>query len=317
VASATPAAPTPTPAQATLAWSAGERLGDAAFTDAINVAYEPGRGRLSAAEVIDPSALIKRYRMRTIDVTGAQFGANELVPAGGEAPTSVDAITFDQSTNPVLAYRNKEVFQLYKVAGTTIAPMTGFPLNAAKRAGPVVMRNDVDVLSVAALILDPDGDQPTGGQIALAQAKEGELAKALIQIPDPFYPTTRLAFQADGSLLIAGAVREGGWGLKRLKADRSLTDVVIAGPPLPDGMWAAPNGDIYLTVAQGLAQPTKVWRFGPSGDARGETEVRLKNGGYVQRVTGIAFDMAGKPYVSGSGYNGANRVTSGIFTFAE
>jgi hypothetical protein len=156
----------------------------------------------------------------------------------------------------------------------------------------------------------------TGGNIQYARTEEDEVPQALFTVPDPFKPTRFIAAEPDGTTWLTGTKPEGGFGLKRLEADKSLTDVPVSLPGSPDGLFADGRDGVYLVknYAGGAAQVTRV---GDDGSVQGPWEVRLKSGGYLAEITGMARDASGHLIVGGNGFDAGNARVSGLYSFSQ
>lgn len=314
-ATATPSeVPSASPSVASFSLTSGEVIGAGQLTNPAGIFYEAGTGTLYVSDAETTSIVSPRYLLRRFKTDGTATGAFQLAPDGGTPPTAVDAVAFQLRGTPIYAYRKDDAFQLLKLATATVTVGDRYPLFDLKKAGVVALGNKGDVLFEAAVAFDPDKTEKTNGSLYFAQSEEDKTPKALFSIPDPFTPTTRMAFNTDGELYLAGPNPGGGLGLKRLAADQSLKDVPITLGSVPDGLWVGPGGDLYMSY-NSIGSPAKVRRYGADGKFKGETEVKLKNGGFLDNIRGLAFDAQGTVYMTASGYDPAGTLIRAMVRF--
>lgn len=267
-----------------------------------------------------------RYVLRKFQADGSYVSAVSLAPEGAEAPDAVDDMAFDASGTPLYAYRDDGAFSLRKLLTATVTLADRYPVHSVEWAGPVALRAEGELLSVAVLRLDPEkreealrnGVTPgmTGGSIYFSRAEEDEAADPLFQVPDPFFPTRSMAFGRGGDLYLVGQTSAGGFGVKRLSADQRVTDVVAALPARPERIWVGPTGDLYMLHENG-GLPSEIWRYTPDGRFVGDTELRLKTGAVLNQVEGLTFDSEGRALVAGVAFDAAGKRVTGIFRFSN
>jgi hypothetical protein len=255
-----------------------------------------------------------RYKLAKFNPDGSAVSTFSLAPEGGKAPSAVSGIAFQLRGSPLYAYRDDDAFKLLKLSTATVTVGDRYPIFDLPKAGPATLRNQGDVLYEAVVSLDPNSTEKTGGSLTFAQSEEDKTPRALFQIPDPFFPTTRMAFAPNGDLYLAGPIRGGGLSIKRLKADKTLDDVSIALSAVPDGLWVGPDGDLYL-AQDGLATPAIVKRYGADGQLKGQSEVKPKDGGFVANVRGLAFDSQGRILMAVAGFDSAGRSLKTVLSF--
>jgi hypothetical protein len=336
--SVAPAAPSATPSVAASAlpsvapsaatgidWASGQVFKSYDFEAVAGIHFNPYLNQFIVLDAEGEAISPRRYLARKFQADGTYVSTVDLAPEGRVAPDAVDGVTFDASGTPVYAYRNDGAFSLLKLVTSTVVAADRYPLDAVEWAGPSALRADGVLLHVALLNLDPDkrdearrmGRTPDmlGGTIYYATAEEDEPPKALFQVADPFVPTRAMAFSSSGDLYLAGQTSAGGFALKRLTSDQSIVDVAAL-PARPEAMWARPEGGVYLAW-EVTGAPARIAYVDTQSTLQGETEIRLKDGGFLAQVEGLTFDNQRRPVMTASGFDAAGRRVSGMFTFTQ
>lgn len=292
----------------------GIPFGQPSLENPAKIFVESGTGSVYVVDTEINSPTAPKYLLRKLSYQGAQVATFHLAPDGGTPPTAVDSIAFQLRGTPIYAYRKDDTFQLLKLATATVTVGDRYPINNLPKAGPVALGNQGDVLLEAVLSYDPDKTEKVNGSLYFAQSEEDKTPKALFSIPDPFAPTSAMAFSPSGDLYLLGSKNGSGLGVKRLKSDKTLEDVALPLSAIPDGFWIGPDGDLYLST-NGVANPAVVRRFDASGKPEGESEVRLKDGGFVSAIRGMAFDAQGHILMTVSGYDKDNQPLKSVIAF--
>lgn len=325
IATAAPVSPSPTPVPGDVVdWQSGAPLIRYDFEELSGLYYNP---YLDQVNVIDRIDLLTapRYQLKKFRADGTYLSTVSLAPEDDDAPQMVDAMTFDPSGVPLFSYREDGEFRLMKLFTSTVLPAERYPLNRAAWGGPSALSAQGVNIRVALLSLDVDvrdeakrrGVTPsmTGGSISVGIAEEDEPPAALFQVADPFLPTRALAFAPAGELFLAGQTSGGSFGLKRIKPDQAIEDLGTL-PARPEGMWTRPAGGVYFAWEPGGSTPARLMAADAAGKLGTEQELRLKDGGFLSEVEGIAFDKQGRALVSGAGFDAGNQRIKGVFVFA-
>lgn len=327
--SAVPSSPQPSATVAPsvapgLSLGEGEALKPYNFQGVSGLYRDPLLDQLYVVDAADDAVTTKRYVLRKFAPDGSFLSTAELAPQGEPAPDAVDGVAFDYRGFPVYAYREDEQFRLLKLVTATVVPFDAadYPVTEQDRAGVTTVRAADSELLVAAISLERDGALPdrqqlkTGGKLIVARAEEDKAAKTLFQIPDPLYPTVRMAFAPGGSLFVAGPSREGKLSVMRVDEDQKVTTLPVTIGAVPDRLWVSPEGELWLSENRSNG-PAKLRRFTQDGEPRGEAELRLAGGGYLTTLLGMVVDGEGRLLVAGQGFDDASRTVKGLFRFGR
>lgn len=329
--SAPSAAPEASPSAAVSAAPAAFALGKGAALQPYDYEWIGGvyrdtaRNQLLVTDALDAKVSPYRYMLRKLSADGAFASSSRLEPTGGQAPTSVDGVAFDLRGIPFYLYRQGEQLRVLKLVTATVMPLElgDFPLVELRRAGTSTIASAGREMLVAAISLESDTDvaeenkrDGKGGRLFYARAEEGEAPSSLFQIPDPLYPTSRMAFAPSGDLYLAGPNKEGRQTLLRVKADQTVTTLPVTPDKVPDGMWVAPTGEVLMAY-DGVNGPARLVRYSPDGEARGASSLELAEGGYLLSPRGLVVDQQGGFVIGGRGFDGNSRTTDGLYRFEE
>ncbi|MNS36015.1 hypothetical protein D3C72_681970 [compost metagenome] len=254
--------------------------------------------------------------MKRLSREGVLTSSSNLTPENGKAPTGIDGVAFDLSANPVVALRQEDAFGLYKVVTANVLLGDRYPVYQLPRVGVSGTSSANGIVTTAAIAFDPDKTDKVDGQLNYGRGQDDKVPVALFRIPDPFNPTVRMAVAPSGNVYLAGPTRDNKLLIKKLAADRSLTDLPAQIPSIPDGMWVGPDERLYLVWNQG-GSPATVRRVNAEGKIDAESQVKLKSGGYISGVRGIAVDERGALMMVGIGYDAENKAIKALVTFPE
>lgn len=311
------ASPTATPSAApAFSLEKGVILSGYKPVDPVGVFYDPGLGNLYVADAVDTTSFPVRYNLQRLSRDGVPTSSSNLTPENGKAPTAVDGVAFDLSANPVVATREGDAFGLYKVVTANVLLGDRFPIFQLPRVGITGTSSLNGIVTTAALAFDPTKTDKVDGQINYGRGQDDKVPLALFRIPDPFNPTARMAIAPSGNVYLAGPTRENKLLIKKLAADRSLTDLPAQISSIPDGMWVGPDERIYLVWNQG-GSPATVRRVNVEGKIDAESQVKLQAGGFISYVRGIAVDDRGALIIVGTGYDAENVAIKALVKFSE
>ncbi len=314
-ASASPAAATPAPA-GTLDLTKGKLLRKYDFNNIGGLHFDVGRNQIYVIDATDDDATDRRYLLRRFNRDGTFEAAVDLHKASEEAPEAVDGLAFDLAGVPAFTYLEDEDFSLRRLYTATVLDATRLPSTGLERAGLAALGADGDVFTLGVIRLDPDaleGDT-RDREILYIRAEEDEPPEANFRIRDPFEPTKHMALAPGGVLYLVGSTTTT-LGVKRLTKDQQLADLPIPLPRIPDHVWTDPAGNLLLVTESTGAEPAKLRRYAPSGEAAGETDLTLASGEKIFSVDGLTFDAENRVILAGSAIAADLQTTTGIFTF--
>jgi hypothetical protein len=309
VASTAPVSSSPSPSMAPspmFSLTGGKEFGSDSLKGPNSAYHDTAQGQIYVVDVEDPKATTARYGLRRIRQDGTFLSSGTLVPAGGNAPTAVDGLAVDNRGIPILIHRDGDRFRLLKTIGASILPADRYPVFDLPKAGPAALAVAGAMVTVAAVNLDPDKTERTGGSIFYGRGEDDKTPERIYQLPDPLFPTTRMTVTPSGQLFIVGPTRDGKLSMMKVTPDKEVEAVPYSLPAIPDSLWAGPDNDIYVVWNSG-SQPARVTRLDANGAVKGESEVRLKDGGYLTRVTSMSFSPEGRALVVGSGFTAGGK----------
>ena len=81
-------------------------------------------------------------------------------------------------------------------------------------------------------------------------------------------------------------------------------------------MWADSEGGLYLADEPngGVAHLS---HFDAAGHLGEPVELRLKDGGFLNKVEGLTIDAQGRAILTGTGFDAANHTLTGMFVFSR
>lgn len=317
------ASATATPAASLFALSPGVSAATYAFKSIGGVYFDAALQQIVVVDTLHLSASPHLYHLLKFGADGSFLAANSLAPASNPDPDTVGGMAFDLTGRAYYGYHNGEAWQLDQLVSATVQQATALPLNTLERSGPSTVGAQGNIVNVAAVWLDPTVKTPlehqtkTGGNIDISRKDVGTTKPPLtiIQVPDPLWPTVLMGFDGQGNLLVCGPLQQGGFAVKRIAPDKTVSTVPLGLTAMPDGMWVAPDGTIYTTMnTQG--QAATIRQYAANGTLRGQTALKLEGGGYLYHIGGVAFDSKGNLLIGGDGYDANGTAITAVYSFA-
>jgi hypothetical protein len=281
---------------------------------------DPVSERLHVVDGVNDDVTPRRFLVRRFRLDGAFEAAVSLSRPDEKAPDGVDGFVFGQFPTPYFLHREDERLTLRRIFTATIVDvaLTEFPGAVIPRVGLAALGVDGRVLTLAALRYDPeekDAKTTNERDIVYFRAEPDNAPLVVHTLKDPLLPTRRLAVGPGGVTYLFGASREGRLVARRLDPSLELAEPDFGLTRMPDRVWVAPDGVLWLAYAGNGSEPARLARHAADGRKIDESPVLLESGARFVTIDGLAFPRAGGVLLAGTTLDAALKAGRGIYTF--